>query len=118
MLAYTIIIGRMATQPEYKVTPSGIGVTNFPVAVNFKNGEQQETSFLDCVAFGKTAEVICQYIDKGDLLGLEGRLRTRTYETKDGQKRKVTEVVISRCHFLTPKKQNDEEAQEDEFNEE
>lgn len=100
-------VGRITTKPELRHTGSNVGVCNFTLAVTRKfkdnNGEYQ-SDFINCVAFKKTAELICEYIDKGDLLGIDGRIQTRNYEGQDGKKVYVTEVVVEQIHFLQAKK--------------
>ena len=84
---------------------SGTSVINFTVASdrNFKNKEgERESDFLQCVAFGKTAELIGLYMQKGEIMAVSGRLQSRTYE-KDGEKRYVTEVVVEEITFLGKK---------------
>lgn len=73
-----------------------------------------ETDFINCVAFGKTAEMIDSYVSKGDKIAIEGRIQTGSYEDKDGNKRYTTDVVISRVHFAGSKKKDDVEEVEDE----
>jgi single-strand DNA-binding protein len=99
-----ILIGRLTKQPELRITPGGVSVTNFILAVDRppKDGTR-EADFLDCVAFGKLAELVAKHLDKGRLVAVEGRIQTRTYETKDGQRRKVWEVVAESVRFLDRK---------------
>ena len=74
-----------------------------------------DTDFISCVAFGKTAEMIDSYVAKGDKIAIEGRIQTGSYEDKDGNKRYTTDVVISRVHFAGSKKKDDEEVEEEEI---
>jgi single-strand DNA-binding protein len=69
---------------------------------------EKETDFLDIVLFGKLAEIVSKYCDKGKLVAVEGRIQTRSFETKDGQKRKVFEIVGDNVQFLSPKSKKDE----------
>jgi single-strand DNA-binding protein len=94
-----LIIGNLTQDPELRSTPSGSSVTSFTVATNRvwndNTGQrQEETEFHNLVAFGKQAEIITQYLRKGSLIYIEGRLRTRSWEAPDGQKRYKTEIVI------------------------
>lgn len=73
-----------------------------------------DTDFINCVAFGKTAEMIDSYVAKGDKIAIEGRIQTGSYEDKDGNKRYTTDIVISRVHFAGSKKNDDVEDVEDE----
>jgi len=100
-----ILIGRLTKQPELRITPSSVSVTSFTLAVDRKPNQsgQKETDFIDVVLFGRLAEVTCKYMDKGRLVAVEGRLQTRIYETKDGQKRKVWEVIADSIEFLGPR---------------
>jgi len=69
---------------------------------------QKDADFIDVVLFGKLAEITSKYMDKGRLVAIEGRIQTRSYETKDGQKRKVFEVIADNIQFLSPKPKKDE----------
>lgn len=93
-----IIIGRLVRDPELKAIPSGSKVTSVSIATSRtwkdKSGsKQEETEFHNCVAWGKTAEIIAQYMKKGHIIMIEGRLQTRSWE-KDGVKRYTTEIMI------------------------
>ncbi len=102
MLNKVIIMGRITHDLELKQTPSGLSVLSFTVAVerNFKdqNGERQ-TDFISCVAWAKTAEHICRYFSKGRMIALEGNLRTRIYDDKNGSRHYVTEVFVDSVSF-------------------
>jgi single-strand DNA-binding protein len=102
-----VLIGRMVRDPEMKfIQNSDKAVTNFTLAVDrkFKNKDgQKEADFINCVAYGKTAEVISNYLAKGRMVAVSGRIQTRTYEGNDGQKRYVTEAVIDDVQFLEKK---------------
>ena len=74
-----------------------------------------DTDFISCVAFGKTAEMIDSYVAKGDKIAIEGRIQTGSYEDKEGNKRYTTDVVISRVHFAGSKKKDDEEVEDEEI---
>ncbi len=99
-----ILVGRLGQNPEVRVAPSGTAVANFTLATNDvrrdREGNKQETTdWHRIVAFGKTAEFIQQYINKGDMVYVEGKLQTRNWEDKDGVKRYITEVLTN---ILTP----------------
>lgn len=101
----TTLIGRMTRAPKLVSSVSGTSVINFTLAVDrsFKNRDgERECDFLQCVAFGKPAELIGVYMQKGELLAVSGRLQSRTYE-KEGEKRYVTEVVVDEVTFLGKK---------------
>ncbi len=99
MLNRVILIGRLTRDPELKYTPSGTAVATFTLAVNRKFNEV-ETYFIDVVVWRQSAEFVSNYGTKGRLAMVEGRLQIRTYETKEGQKRKVAEVVADDVRFL------------------
>lgn len=103
------MVGRLTADPELKALQSGSNVVNFSLATSRKwkdkNGQQAEdTEFHRIVAFGKLAEIISQYCVKGSLLLVEGRLKTRKWETKTGEKRQTTEVMAESIQ-LGPKPQ-------------
>ncbi len=102
-----ILIGRLVRDPELRYVPSGHPVANFTLAVDrpFKDSEgKREADFIDVVTWRKTAEQVSQYLTKGRMVAVEGRLQIRSYETQDGQKRKVAEVVADGVRFLDSKK--------------
>jgi len=102
MLNRIILIGRTTAQPEMRVTPNGTQVSTFTLAVDRRvQNQQQDVDYIDVVTFGKLAENVAQYVVKGHQLAVEGRLQTRVYETKDGQKRKAYEVVAESVEFLS-----------------
>ncbi len=99
------LIGNLTKPPELRYTPSGTAVADLRLAVNrnytTQGGEKREdTCFLTVVVWGKQAESSAQYLDKGSPVMVEGRLQTRDWEGKDGQKRNVVEVVAERIQFL------------------
>lgn len=101
------IAGRLTADPDLRTTPSGTNVVSFSVATNRvwrdKSGERrEETEFHNVVAWGRQAEVVNQFLKKGSLILVEGRLQTRSWEGKDGQTRKTTEIVAERIQ-LGPK---------------
>ncbi len=100
-----LLIGNLTRAPELRYTPSGTAVSDLRLAVNrsytTQGGERrEETCFLTVVVWGKQAEASAQYLDKGSPVLVEGRLQTRDWETKDGQRRNVVEVVAERVQFL------------------
>lgn len=108
------IIGRLCADPELKMTNSGKSVTTFTVAVN-RQGQKPESDFLDCVAWEKTAEFICKYFQKGSPLVIEGAIQTRTYEDKNGQKRKAVEINVKNVEFVPKNAGANAEGQEASF---
>ncbi len=100
-----ILVGRLGADPEIRYTQQGVGVTNFNIATSEnwvdKSGEKQErTEWHRIVVWGKMAETCSQYLAKGRQVFVEGRLQTRQWEDKDGQKRYTTEVVAQTVQFL------------------
>ncbi|QUH21449.1 single-stranded DNA-binding protein [Alkaliphilus sp. B6464] len=95
-----ILIGRLARDVEFKYIASGKAVATFSIAVNRPFSKKKEADFFNVVVWGKTAENCANYLAKGRLVGLEGRLQSRSYEAQDGQKRYVTEVIADNVEFL------------------
>lgn len=109
MLNRVIIMGRITHELELKQTPSGVSVLTFSVAVErsfAKQGEERQTDFISCVAWRQQAEFISKYFGKGRMIALEGNLRTRTYDDKNGTKHYVTEVFVDSASFTGEKKQD------------
>lgn len=106
MINRVVLVGRLTKDPEFRTTQSGVDVSTFTLAVNrnfkSKNGEQQ-VDFINCVVFRKQAENVNNYLNKGSLAGIDGRLQSRSYENKEGQRVFVTEVVCDSVQFLEPK---------------
>lgn len=102
------LIGNLVRDPEVRATQSGISVCNFTVAVNrrFKkeNGEQ-ETDFLNVIAWRQLAELCGKYLAKGRKVAVTGSIQTRTYEAKDGSKRTAWDIVADEVEFLSPQNQ-------------
>lgn len=94
-----ILIGRLTRDPELKYTTNGTAVASFSLAIN-RRFNKDETDFIDIVAWRQQAEFCANYGSKGRLMMVEGRLQVRTYETQEGQKRKVSEVVADDLKFL------------------
>ena len=108
MLNKGILMGRLTADPELRATPQGTPVCSFTLAVNrsfAKQGEQQ-ADFLDIVAWGKTAEFVSKYFSKGQLVAVAGRIQSRMWEDKQGNKRKSVEIVAEEVHFAEPKRQS------------
>jgi single-strand DNA-binding protein len=103
-LNYSVLMGRLARDPELRRTNTGKAVATFTVAVdNF--GKDNGTSFISCVAWDKTGEFVSNYFLKGSPIAVEGRLQTRQYENKDGKKQTVTELVVTQAHFCGKKEE-------------
>lgn len=100
---HVTIIGRLAANPERKVTTSGKSFCNLRVAVNRNYKDQDgETpcDFLDAVVWGNTCEFVVSYFSKGSWIGVDGSIETRSYIDKDGNKRRQTEIKADRCFFV------------------
>ena len=103
MLNTVILIGRLTRNPELRYTGGGTAVASFALAVDrpFNNQQgERETDFIDIVCWRQLAEQVSQHLTKGRLVAVEGRLQIRSYETQDGQRRKVAEVVANAVRFL------------------
>lgn len=106
MINKAIIVGRITKDPELRKTQNGTSVVSFTIACNRRVPSQgQDADFISCVAWNKPADFMAQYVKKGALLGLEGRIQTRNYDDKDGKRVYVTEVVADSVQFLESKKQ-------------
>lgn len=100
---HIVIIGRLTRDPELRYTPNGVAVANFTVAVDrpFNNVKgERETDFIPVVVWQKLAENCANHLRKGRLVAVEGRLQIRSYDTQDGQKRRVAEVIANNVQFL------------------
>lgn len=94
------LIGRVCVVPELRYTPSGAAVANFLMAVDRKFSKNDETDFIPVVAWRRLAEICNEYLTKGKLVSIEGRLQVRSYEDQNGQKRKAFEVVADEMQML------------------
>ena len=95
-----IIIGKLPQDPDLRYTPNGKAVCSFAVAVSFTTKVRAEIDYIDCVAWDALAVTIGANLAKGRRVAVEGRLHTRQFETADGQRKKVTEVVARDVEFL------------------
>ena len=103
-----MLIGRLTTKPELRYTGSNVPYSRFSIAVNrtFSNNQgQRETDFINVVVWRKQAENVCNFLDKGSLVAVEGRLQTGNYDDKDGNKRYTMDVVGDNVQFLESKGQ-------------
>ena len=98
----TILIGRITKALEMKTTTNGVNILSFTVAINKKVKEKDQVSYISCVAFNKTAEILTTYADKGSLVLVDGELQSRSYE-KDNRTVYVTEVLVGRVVLLDRK---------------
>lgn len=102
-----VLTGRLTKDIELRATPTGANVTSFTVAVDSfgkdQNGNANQASFVNCVAWNNQAKFLSLYCKKGNLVAIDGRLQTRSYDRKDGTKAYVTEVVAERVENLSPR---------------
>lgn len=102
------LIGRLTKDPELRYTPSGVAVARFTLAVNrtFKKEGEQQADFINVVTWRKTAENTANFLRKGSLAGVVGRIQTGSYDGQDGKKVFTVEVVAENVQFLEPKSAN------------
>ncbi len=103
-----LLIGRLTGKPELRYTSSNLPYTRFSIAVNrnFTNNQgQREADFINIIVWRKQAENVCNYLDKGSRVSVEGRIQTGSYDDKDGNKRYTTEVAADSVEFLDSKNQ-------------
>lgn len=105
-----VLVGRTTKDIELRRTGSGTAVASFTLAVNrdFKTQDEQDADFIQCVAWKKTAELLEQYVHKGDRIAVSGSIRTRNYTGNDGRKVYVTEVLANNVEFLETKKSSEQ----------
>lgn len=110
MINRVVLVGRLTKDPELRYTPSGVPMTRFTVAVNrpFKNEGQQEADFIGCLAWRKQAENLANFMKKGSLIGVEGRIQTGSFEGQDGKRIYTTDVVADSIQFLEPRSNSGE----------
>lgn len=100
------LMGRVASEIEKKTTNSGISVVTIPLAVdrNYKQGDEKQTDFINCVFWRQSADALEKYSGKGRMIAVEGRLEIRKWEDKDGNKRNTAEVQVDNWYFADSKK--------------
>lgn len=106
MLNVVAIMGRLVADPELRTTTQGTNVCTFRIACDrsySKPGEHRQADFVDIVAWGKTAEFICKFFQKGSMIAVDGSLQTRQYQDKHGNKRTAVEVVANNISFAGAK---------------
>jgi single-strand DNA-binding protein len=117
MMNRVVLVGRLTKDPDLRYTPNGVPVATFTLAVNrpFSNQQgERESDFINCVVWRKPAENVANFLKKGSLAGVDGRLQTRNYEGQDGKRVYVTEVQAESVQFLDTKgeKKQDKPAQQ------
>lgn len=112
MINRVILVGRMTRDPELRITNSGAAVTNFNLALNrnYNSADGQQADYINCVVWNKIAENVEKYCSKGSLVGVEGRLQSRSYDNAQGQKVYVTEVLCSSVQFINTKKAKEKDS--------
>lgn len=112
MINRVVLVGRLTRDADLRYSPTGKPVANFTLAVNrpFTNQQgEREADFVNCVVWGKPAENLSNYTGKGDLIGVDGRLQTRSYQDQNGKTVYVTEVNAESVQFLqTKNRQNND----------
>lgn len=105
MINRVVLVGRITKELELKKTPSGSSVCSYTLAVNRvrKTEGQPDADFINCVTWNKQAENMAQYLHKGSLVGVEGRIQTRSYDDSNGRKVYVTEVITDSVQFIESK---------------
>lgn len=106
MMNRVVLVGRLTKDPELRYTPNGVPVATFTLAVNrtFTNQQgEREADFINCVIWRKPAENVANFLKKGSLAGVDGRVQTRSYDGQDGKRVYVTEVLAESVQFLEPR---------------
>ncbi len=105
MINRVVLVGRLTRDPELRRTSSGIAVASFTIAVDnrTKSGAEKTASFIPCTVWNQAADNLAKFTRKGSLVGVEGRLNQRTYDSKDGRRVSVIEVICDSVQFLEPK---------------
>ncbi|MEK3798884.1 single-stranded DNA-binding protein [Peribacillus sp. FSL H8-0477] len=106
MMNRVVLVGRLTKDPELRYTPNGVPVATFTLAVNRTYTNQQgerEADFINCVIWRKPAENVANFLKKGSLAGVDGRIQTRNFEGQDGKRVYITEVQAESVQFLEPK---------------
>lgn len=106
-----ILMGRLTKDPEVKYTQQNVAVARYSIAVarRFQQKGQPEVDFINCIAFGKSAEFAQKYLNKGKQIAITGRIQVRTWENENGQKQWSTEVIVEEQYFADSKAKETEE---------
>lgn len=118
MMNKTQLIGNLVSDVEFKQSASGTGVARLRLAVrrNFKNQQNEyDSDFINCVAFGKTAEMLNQYFKKGSKIAVDGRIQTGSYENKQGQRVYTTDIVIENFYFIESRQASNQQSFDNPF---
>ncbi|MCX5775468.1 MAG: single-stranded DNA-binding protein [Firmicutes bacterium] len=117
MINRVVLVGRLTRDPELRRTTSGMSVASFTIAVDnrVKAGGEKSASFIPCTVWSQTADNVAKFTRKGSLVGIDGRLNQRSYDSKEGKKVSIVEVVCDSVQFLEPKGANAPEAESASF---
>jgi single-strand DNA-binding protein len=110
MINCVVLVGRLGNDPELTYAPSGTAIAKFRIAVNRpprQGSDQEETDWLNVVTFGRVAETVGQYLDKGSLVGIEGRVQSRTWQRQDGTNAYAVEINAQRVQFLESRQERE-----------
>jgi len=115
MLNRVVLIGRLARDPELRYTPSGVAVTQFTLAVErpYSKDQEKQADFIPVLAWRQLAENCANYLRKGRLAAVDGRIQVRSYDNNQGVRTYVTEVVAENVRFLEPANKNDSKQKKD-----
>ena len=119
MLNTAILMGRLVADPELRHTPNNVAVTSFTIAVDrsyVKAGTERQADFIDIVAWRNTAEFVCRYFRKGQMIALQGSIQTRSYTDSQGIKRKAFEIVAENVHFADSNRDGNSSGNGNNFN--
>ncbi|RWZ54717.1 single-stranded DNA-binding protein [Halobacillus fulvus] len=106
MLNRVVLVGRLTKDPDLRYTPNGVAVANFTIAVNrpfSSNSGDRDADFINCVVWRRAAENLANFMNKGSLVGVDGRLQSRSFDNQEGKRVFVTEVVADSVQFLESK---------------
>lgn len=106
MLNIVALMGRLTAEPELRHTPNGVATCTFSIAVDrsfVRAGEERKADFINIVAWRQTAEFVCKYFHKGNMIAVDGSIQTRNYEDKSGNKRTAFEIIANNLHFAESK---------------
>lgn len=117
MINRVILVGRLTKNPEIRKTPNGASICKFTLAVSrkVKAQGQPDADFISCVAWNKTADLMYQYLKKGSLIGIDGRLQTGKFTNNNGETIYTCDVMVESLQFLDKKTQNNDVNQEREM---
>lgn len=111
MINRYVAVGRLTKDPELRRTASGKAVTTFTLAINraYQSNDGQQADYISCVTWNKVAENVAQYCSKGSLVGIEGRLCSRSYDNSQGQRVYVTEVICDSVQFIDTRNRDNQQ---------